>query len=139
MSIIRLRGYFTLTYGQHREAGRNLVTELGLFHTAQFVAGLAPLTSRWMAWGSSGITPLRSQLALQGTEFGRVAATPAATTPPAIAKLTLLTTPPAGQQVREFGIFNTAAAGDMFARFICRAFTTNGTDPLQVVWELVVE
>lgn len=141
MSIIRLRGYFTLVYGKHHEAGRNLVTELGLFHVAQFVSGTTPLPAhaKWIAWGSSGTTPLKSQTALVGVEHGRAAATPAPTNPPALAKMSISTTPAAGQQVREFGIFNAAAAGVMFARFICREFTTNGADPLQLTWELVVE
>lgn len=141
MAELRLRGRYRLRHGLWTRAGSNIVTKRGRGDVAKWLAGIAVDAPTHIAYGSSATTPDELQTALQGTEHDRVAFTgsEAEVTDVIFTADAEFTLPDAGQTVREFGLFNAASVGNMFARFICESFVTNGADPILVTWELTIE
>lgn len=141
MDELRIRGRYRLQHGLWVRSGSNIVTKRGRGDVAKWLAGISVTAPTHMAYGSSAVTPDELQTALQGTEHDRVAFTgeQSEVTDVLFTAAAEFPLPDAGQTVREFGLFNAASLGNMFARFICESFVTSGTDPILVEWELEIE
>ena len=114
----------------------NIVTSAGKDAFADHAVGGAIAVISHMAVGSDNMLSDETMTALQGTEHQRLASTVVATGN--VMQVTEAFGPGLAGQVSaaEFGLFNAAAAGTMFARFTTNPFSLDPSEVLDVVWSL---
>lgn len=109
-------------------AGKNLVAERLQANDEDFITH--------MACGDSGTAAAESQTDLLGTEHERVTVTPSVVDE----TLSFAATFGAGFAVpiviQEFGLFNDAAIGVMFSRFVTPVINGDTGDEIDVTWSL---
>lgn len=119
--------------------GPNLVTTGGFQLLAKIIGGTGTLLSH-MAIGNTGSATQPSMTALQGTELERVALS---STTVSSNSITYVATFGAAVSVtvtvREIGIFNAAAGGEMLCRFICSGFDLSAGETATVDWTMTVD
>ena len=118
--------------------GSNLVVAQGK-NTIANLLGSTDTQFSHMAIGNSSSATTDSMTALQGTEGERVAlsSTVVASNVVTYAALFGLTLS-SSLTVREIGIFNAAAGGDMLCRFICSGFSLAPSERCNVSWALTI-
>ena len=89
-----------------------------------------------MALGSDNTTPTLSDTALIGTEHERVAGSFGLAANEITMTASFGTGITGTVTVGEFGIFNAASGGTLFARFVTPAVEISSTDTLAVIWKL---
>lgn len=138
-----LRGFYTISLikGGNKvwtHCGQNLVTTAGFQLAASRMKDATSGGLTHVAIGSDTTPPTISMTALQGTEHERVSATVTVSsnqiTLEAAFGTGILGTVTAG----EFGIFNAASSGTMFARFVSPSFSISSTDTVDVTWSIVM-
>lgn len=119
--------------------GSNLVGTGGFQLLAKIIGGTGTLLSH-MAIGNTGSATQLSMTALQGTELERVALS---STTVSSNSVTYVATFGAAISVtvtvREIGIFNAAAGGEMLCRFICSGFDLSAGETATVDWTMTVD
>ena len=118
------------------QEGPNLVVTTGLNHIAdRLVDASPPARISHFAVGDGGVTPELGQTTLQGTEHGRAAISTWFSLANEISVNGIFTA--AGTiTCREIGVFNAAAAGTMFARFLMQEAVMAATETLNIQWAL---
>ena len=116
--------------------GKNLVVTSGLDLLAKLSGGVGTLLSH-MAIGNSNSASQLAMTALQGTELERVALTSTVVSNNTItysanfgASISITVT------IREIGIFNNIAGGEMLCRFICSGFDLSAGENVAVTWAM---
>lgn len=118
--------------------GKNLVVTTGLTLMALLLTGAGTAPSH-AAIGSDGSAVATGQTALQGTEHERVAlATSTSAGNEYTATATFGSTLVAAKSVAEIGIFNAAAAGTMFSRFLPSTFDIQVGETVDLTWVLEI-
>lgn len=118
--------------------GSNLVVTSGLNLIAKLIAGTGTVLSH-MAIGNSGGASLSTMTALQGTELERVALTSTTVSSNTISyNATFGTAITLTVTVREVGLFNAAAGGEMLCRFICSGFDISAGESAEVDWSMTL-
>ena len=119
--------------------GKNLVTTGGFELLAKIIGGIGTLPSH-MAIGNAGASTQPTMTALQGTELERVALAATTVSSNSVsyraafgAAISITVT------VREIGIFNSAAGGEMLCRFICSGFDLSAGESAQVDWTMTID
>jgi len=119
-------------------SGPNLVVASGFQLLARIVGGTGTLLSH-MAIGNTGAATQPSMTALQGTEHERVAlASTIVSSNTVTYSATFGATISLTVTIREIGIFNAAAGGDMLCRFICSGFDLSAGETAQVDWAMTI-
>lgn len=116
--------------------GKNLVVTTGLNLIAKLVGGTGTVLSH-MAIGNSNSASLAGMTALQGTELERVSLTSTTVSSNTVtyaatfgASISITVT------VREVGILNAAAGGEMISRFICSGFDLSAGEVVDISWSI---
>lgn len=117
--------------------GENLVVVSGYELAAGLIAGEALTAVSHMAAGDSEAAPDEDQVDLQGTEEARVAVT-TDRVDHEITHTADFSGIGADVEVAEFGLFNDAAAGTMFARFTVEPFTLFSGQSMDIAWSIRV-
>lgn len=119
--------------------GSNLVVGSGLDLIAKLIAGTGTVLSH-MAIGNSGGASLSAMTALQGSELERVALTSTTVNSNTVAyNATFGAGISVTVTVREVGIFNAAAGGEMLCRFICSGFDISAGETAEVDWTMTLQ
>jgi len=145
---MRLEGRFDLLL--YRSDGRliterharNIVVSTGenLVASRMFFSGAIPDAPRYIAFGTSGVSAVKTQTALLA-EFA-VARFGATASPTSFVSLNLLhldfvVVPTITMaNVSEVGVFNATTVGIMMSRTVIVPFTMTTSDSLKAIWEL---
>lgn len=118
-------------------SGPNLVTTLGQNMIAALLTGGSDVPTH-MACGSSNLTPTKAMTALQGTEHERVAVSDSVVNNVVTLSAEFGSGIGSDVLVGEFGLFNAASSGTMFARWVTVSFTLPQTSTISVNWRLTI-
>lgn len=141
--VVRLRGEVEAVLTDMRTGrikksikGHNLIVTVGAQEIAKIVASSTSGTRpTHMAIGTSTSAPVAAQTDLVGTATRR----PLGSTSRSSNQITYSCTFGTGVgtfTVQEAGLFNAAAAGQMFARWLTGAFVKGSTDALTITWRM---
>lgn len=118
--------------------GKNLVVQTGLEHIAARLGGVAAVMSH-LAIGNNGAASSVSTTGLLGTEIERTALDPIIVNTNTVTySATVGATIGVTQTVREAGIFDAAAGGNMLSRFICAGFDLSAGETAFIEWAITI-
>lgn len=117
--------------------GRNLIVLNGLTLLAEIIGASGTKPSH-MAIGGDSSQPSEDQSSLVGTEFERVTVGTAQNDREVAYSATFGSGLSSTQTVQEFGIFNSASAGTMLARFVSPAIDLQPNETLDVNWTMLI-
>lgn len=115
--------------------GENLVVVDGFELAAALIADESVDAPSHMAAGNGTSDPEEDQSDLQGSELARTTITTSRSSY-IISYTADFSALASDQDVSEFGIFNAASAGTMFARFVTETFTLVAGQSMELVWEI---
>lgn len=122
----------------HVEESDNIVVIDGFNAFAALIAAEAISAVSHMAVGDGGGTqPDEDQSDLQGTELARVSTT-LTRTDNELEYVSDFSSISGDVDVNEFGLFNDATAGTMFARWVTNTFTLFDSQSMEVSWTIRV-
>lgn len=114
----------------------NLVVTAGLDLQASFLRGESPTPPSHLAVGDDDAISIETMDALQGTEHARYVLTPSGNGSEVIFS-TQVTAFGTDKTIGEFGLFNAASAGTMFARWVTPAFLMPAGAVIDLTWRAV--
>lgn len=142
---VTLKGYVRLKVlrpdgtVKYQHEGPNIVTTVGLIEAAELIAGVATVAPTHIAIGDGATDPSVGETELAGVEKDRQTATGSAA---GVQATYISTTLGAGlaalSTIREAGLFNAGAAGDMFAHFLTGEFDLDTDERVEIVWTLTL-
>ena len=119
--------------------GKNIVTTVGLQEVAELLADVVTNTPTHIAIGDGSTDPSVGETVLAGTERDRQTLTKSQAGSQVTYKSTTLGAGLAGSvTIREAGIFNAAAAGDMYARFLTGDIPMDTDERIEIDWTLTI-
>lgn len=120
-----------------KREGKNILVDVGLQEMAELMAGVATNIPSHVAIGDSGADPSVGETALAGTEKDRQTVTISQLGPQTtIICNTLGAGLGSSTTIKEAGIFNAAAAGDMYARFLTGDVPLDPDERIEIEWTL---